>query len=440
MLRLGRAYALALIGCLAACSGGSSSDGEAVLPPPVAPAPTLIAPAQAPAQAPAALAPQPAVSELRIYRNPYQDVDWTTDLRLKSQHHDHVAGDPTMILGYDRAKYDVVSLMDYSGNKVFDYAYRERTWPPERWLPAWMLKEFVNIKLLIPNAEEVGSAHHVTSPFLETYIESAPPLLDSEAGASAPALPSTQYRTLNEAIVVIRNNGGMPCLAHPFTYTYANMRTVRCAEMYNAFAEAARADMPGTWLSERDGNALLLEHWDHALQENQEVIGIAVNDHYGPYWIPRPVSPQIQDSGKIIVMAKGVNAQAYRNAFERGAVFAIRDNGMIKDRYPTVFSVTVAETFASIDATGSVTWKTGGVVVSSGPVLLYTDLPAGARYVRAEVANGDGSVVYTQAFVVRPKTDADGDYDVDGDDRAICAAVVAGVETQVTRRAACGAI
>ena len=68
----------------------------------------------------------------------------------------------------------------------------------------------------------------------------------------------------------------------------------------------------------------------------------------------------------------------------------------------------------------AVKWIADGQIVGNEPMLSYRSLPSGARYVRAEISNAEGSTVYTQAFPVRPVGDVDGDYDVDGDDDALC--------------------
>src|ERR1044072_2439565 len=49
----------------------------------------------------------PGPQSQRIYHNPYGQVAWGNDLRLKAQHHDHVAVNLERIGAYDRAGYDV---------------------------------------------------------------------------------------------------------------------------------------------------------------------------------------------------------------------------------------------------------------------------------------------------------------------------------------------
>jgi len=384
---------------------------------------------------PAAAPRSPSLNgDLRIYRNPYGDVNWSQDLRLKAQHHDHVARTFALplITAYDAAGYDVLSLMDYSGKPSVFYSLQERPWPPERWVPPPILAALVNIKLFIPNGEEVGGDWHATSPFLTTYIEVAP------AGGSA---QPWQYRDTRDLLRLVRELGGLMCLAHPFNVTYEHLEDLRCVEIYNAFGEAAKTELPGNSLQTYDGNAALVAHWDRALAQNQDILGIAVNDHFGPGAArTATINPAALDSGKIIVMAKAATLDAYRSAFERGAFFAIRDRGIVKDRYPVIFSVSAGTTFVSIETNGNVSWKTGGSVVADGPVLRFAAIPANTKYVRAEVTDNDGSIVFTQAFVVRPTGDADADYDVDQDDQMICDAVRQGRESHPLRVAACRAI
>jgi hypothetical protein len=250
-------------------------------------------------------------------------------------------------------------------------------------------------------------------------------------------VPAAQYASLKQLVAAVRSFGGLPCVAHPFNYDYDELEGLLCVEMYNAYAEAARIDMPGTWLHTRDGNAMLLASWDRALERNHRVLGIAVNDHFGPARRGGRVPNEVIDSGKIIVLSKAVTPEAYRNALERGAFFAVRDTGKVKDQYPHVFHISVQETFASIESTGNVTWKTRGNTVTTGPVILYSDLPPDSRYVRAEIAGADGSVVYTQAFAVRPMRDVDGDYDVDGEDANVCKRLQNSTERDAVLEAAC---
>jgi hypothetical protein len=240
-------------------------------------------------------------------------------------------------------------------------------------------------------------------------------------------------------LLMIRIAGGIPCLAHPWysdLATYSN--DVNCIEVYSAYAEAMR-EKNRTEFVAADKNALLLERWNEMLDRNQYIVGIAVNDHTGPYLADGAVSDGTRDSGKIIVMSKDRTLDAYREAFTRGAVIAVRDNGATKDQYPSISNIDVEDRSIEIDVAGDVVWIASRGVVHEGPRLDTSELPTNARWVRAEV-HGDSTVLYLQPFIVRPVGDTDGDYDVDEADGALCDSVTAGANVDLPQRNACADI
>jgi hypothetical protein len=382
-----------------------------------------------PSETPITIETSPTVRSapaLRVYHNPYEKVDWTNDLRLTAQHHDHIALRNHYIAAYDAAGYDVVSLMDYSGNTELTWALRQRVWPANQWVPQYIVASLKNIKLFVPNAEEVGvelrmpwdPIIHATSPFLTTWIEGAP---KTPVGAAELPLLPNQYRTLEQLFALVGANGGFPCLAHPWNYSYTdiNLGSAYCVEIYNALADASK-EQGARWYTEKDRNETILAAWDQALIRNQRVLGIAVNDHFGPYTPAGVVSNKVRDSGKIVVFAKAVTLPAYREAFEAGSFFAVRDYGEIKHQYPKVYSIAADDGYLYAETAETVTWIADGRVVGNQPMLRFKNLSYGVRYVRAEISDAVGSTVYTQAFTVRPLGDVDGDYDVDFDDEALC--------------------
>jgi hypothetical protein len=370
--------------------------------------------------------------DLRIYHSPYRDVDWANDLRLKGQHHDHIGLNTQVISAYDAAGYHALALNEYSGAPALSYALDHRLWPVESFLDAQYLQTLTSIEIWFPSAEEVGlTGTHVDSPFLATYIER----WDPSRGARQP----WHYTSVAELYEVIRAGGGIPILAHPWDPEDdpAELRGAAGMEIYSAYAEAQKS-LGNPDFTSRDRNALLRERWDRALAVDQTILGIAVNDHYGP--LPaQPVSNDIRDSGKVLVLSKANSLQAYREAFASGALLAVQDRGQTKDGYPTVRGITVSESSVAIDSDGSVRWIANGAVISESATLTYTTLRSGTRYLRAEVYNQAGSVVYTQAFWVRPFGDADGDSSVDADDEQVCARVRNGTETDPDRVSACNA-
>jgi hypothetical protein len=278
------------------------------------------------------------------------------------------------------------------------------------------------VKLFIPSAEELGLyRQHFTSPFLDTYIEVAPEATSPtwESRPLAPPKQPWQYSSREEMFDLIEQGGGLPCFAHSWDYGYDNVRGKFCAEIYNAYGAAERSFGDKAFV-EWDRNQELVKNWDFALQFNQEIFGIAVNDHFGPD--STRVSAEIRDSGKIVVLAPSAARADYEARFREGAFFAVKDLGAIKDQFPEVYGIDVAEESIFIETLAHVDWIVQGEAIATGPLLLYSELPVGARYVRAEVSDDVGSVVYTQPFVVRPVGDANGDYDVDIEDLVLCTA------------------
>ena len=408
---------------LVACGGGSGSDGSATAA--STPAPAVATVAAAP---PAQSTTVPVA--LRVYRSPYADVAWSAALRLKAQHHDHVGFNETKIRAYDAAGYNVLVLLDYSGNPLMPQAVKRRLWPLKSVLSDSFVTTMRNIRLFVPGAEEIGDEiMHVTSPFLTTYIQRWDP-------AQGPRKPD-EYETTTELRDLITANDGVAILAHPWHEHIEPAWAARFKgmEIYNAFG-AVFHRKPVTEFMKTDRNAVMLAAWDKALALNSSVVGVAVNDHFGP--LPDfPIDDDLRDSGKIIVLADDPSLEAYRRAFERGAVLAIKDLGTTKDRYPSVSRIVSTGSDVTIDTEGSVRWIAMGEVVGTGPRFQVSALPRSATYLRAEIRNADGSVVFTQAFAIRQVGDSDGDGDVDDTDKQVCAGVQQGAERDPDRIAAC---
>jgi len=377
---------------------------------------------------------------MRVYHSPYSSVDWTATARIKAQHHDHNRARLESIRAYDDAGYQAIVLMDYSGAPSLSYALTYRLWTPEH---VGVTSEFTStlkhLQFFIPGAEEVGIANlHMTSPFLTEYIEdydSASAAVGAQSG-TGPA--SWQYRNPQELVDKINTMGGFAMLAHPWNSAseYAPLKGYHGMEIYSAYAEAKRRQ-GDAYFTAADRNAQILALWDRHLAGDQSLVGISVNDHFGPDSAPDSTDPDVRDSGKIIVYAASTSLDDYRAAFERGALVAVKDVGRSKDQYPTVRAISVQARTISIDTDGEVRWIANGVEVGKGPVLDYVVLARSATYLRAEVSNADGSTVYTQAFSVRPVGDANGDGLVDDADKTICASVNSGADRDHDHVAAC---
>lgn len=368
-----------LVGALAACGGGGSD-------------------AAGPAATAATPSPVPAVASQKVVVgfNPYEDVDFSAHARLLGQHHDHAGVTQSRLLAYDAAGYNVLGLQDYSGNPRLSYAWTQRRWPPDQWLPKGFVAQLKNIEIFLPNSEEVGIPEfHATSSFARTYIESA-------ANPDQPREP-WQYKTNTEMLQLIRAGGGVPCLAHPFeplvdTNYYSR---IPCVEIYSAYSEGLK-EQGNPYFTAVDRRRVMLENWDRLLRENPRVLGIAVNDHFGPDSPPfQKVSRRARDSGKVQVFVHEATLPAYENAFRRGAFFAIVDHGDTKGEFPFVRDIVVRQDGIFIDTDASVRWITNFGPVAQGNLLALGSLPDRTTYARAEISNAAGTV-YTQAFTIVP--------------------------------------
>lgn len=348
----------------------------------------------------AALEALQAPPRVRVARNPYADVDFQRALRLKTALHEHVRDRPEYILRMDAAGYDAVPIMHYSGIASDERFWHERRWPPERVLPPDLFEQLRNIKLFFPSAEEVGF-DHMTSPFLTTYIAKW------EEGYYEQREP-WHYGSTQEAIDLIVEHGGLAFIAHPWEQPneYTKLRGFRGMELYNAYCRAKFQ------LGEfsNDCNEDLMRSWDRVLRSRPSVVGIAVNDWFGPFRDrpPEIADSDVWDSGKTIVLADAPTLPAFRDALERGAVLAVKDLGVIDDAYPELREIRVGEREIHIELAeerdGVVRWIADGkVVATNAPALALSRLARGTRYVRAEIENAEGSTVYTQAFVLEPR-------------------------------------
>ncbi|MGE0520987.1 MAG: hypothetical protein AB7P78_18540 [Candidatus Binatia bacterium] len=352
---------------------------------------------------------------LRIYYDPYAQVDWTTDKALLAQHHDHAGASIPRLMAYDNAGYNVMPLMDYSGVPKMQSALRQRLWPISSCVTPETIARFQNIKLLFPNAEEVGiPQRHLTSPFMTDFIEHYDGAADTD--------PAPKYHTEEDAVDLIRSRDGLPLLAHPW-YSATEVLAgpdVFGMEIYSAYIAAKRAEGVPDFVNE-DRNAKLLSNWDAALSTGRWWVGIAVNDHYGPYAPADATEPALRDSGKILVYVHEETLESYRDAFERGALFAIQDKGVTKGGYPKVQSVAVGFNSVTIDAPDAtaIHWIVNGDVIGTGPTLQYSILPPRSVYLRAEIL-GETHVVYTQPFILRHVEDMDGDGRLSREDEMIC--------------------
>jgi hypothetical protein len=363
-----------------------------------------------------------------IYRNPYSTVDWASYVPAKAQHHDHIGTNTGQIKAYDNAGYRVVSLMNYSGVASLSYSLKERPWPPSAALTTDFISSLKNISLFVSNAEEIG-VEHITSSFMTSYIALWEP-------SYYPTRLAWHYSSIQEAIDLVRNNGGVPIIAHPWEWNrYSDLQRYAGIEIYTAYAMWKYR----TGEFKTDLNQDLVKNWDIALRSNPRLLGIAVNDHFGP---GQPdIDTDVRDSGKILVWLKpGFSPSEYEAAFRAGQFVAVKDLGRTKDLHPSIASITVTDSLLEVRTTGAVSsirWIANGIEIGHDPALIMTTVPASAAYVRAEIANAEGSVIYTQAFTVSRMGDTNNDGAVNLQDAAVCAAVQARQDTDPYHVNAC---
>lgn len=373
----------------------------------------------------------------RIWYDPYADVSWPTTLRLKAQTHDHTATTPARLLSYDSAGYNFVPLMDYSGVATLSYALTKRLWPAESVVAASVRSSVRNILAWVPSAEEVGH-QHVTSLFLTNYIAKW------DAG-SFPSREPWMYGSANEAITLINELRAFPILAHPWGpwSWFQSLQGYRGMEIYSAYAEhrfgeQKTATSDDRFFAARNRNIDLVEAWDRVLLTGQFIVGVSVNDHFGPDRPLSAVTRRVRDSGKIIVLTDEATLAGFESAMRRGSVFAIVDYGEEKGLIPRIDSIRVRGDRIRVFSDGSVRWIVDGEPRGAGDGHIdLSALPPSSRYLRAEVRNANGSTIYLQPIQLRPRGDTNGDFLVDGEDDRVCAQVAAGTDTSAVRAAAC---
>ena len=390
------------------------------------------------------LLPRPSAgADYTVSYNPYANVDWATTLRCQSQHHDHVDS-AAKVAAMDAAGYCAIMFMSYSGyyrpstSAEWNAAGRplpdpgvcvgwcgQRRWPPTSFgAPALPL---ANLRFYLPGAEEVAllanglPSAHLTSPFLTTYVEGA-----GCPGCGPGGIPTARHSgTLpidqiwssdQQGIDQIVWHGGHATLNH-WVNGPASYPALLALDGYGSFE--IFNNYHRMW-DDRRGNDLfsnrMIAAWDYLLQhKSTRIWGVAVNDWFSA-WTPLgptsdpanfpDVTPRNRDRGKLQVLLQSHKRLAYRVAFEAGAFFAVVEDNETKSAYPTVFYVRVKTdsiAIATIAGTETIRWIGNGVGVGTGSTLSLSGLPAGLRYVRAEIDDGRGRKVFTQPFTLSPR-------------------------------------
>ena len=337
-----------------------------------------------------------------IKYNPYKNVDWYFTHRALAQHHDHMGRlSLDRITAYDEAGYDVIVPLDYAGKKSGGTDYCDyRLWPVHQFLSGFnsdqeVLSTLNNIKLFIPSMEEIG-CHHITSPFLTTYIGLWEPDYDTTK-------QPWHYETSQQCINLINQYGAMAIIAHPTENVnfYMDLTNYKGIEIVNAHYYRMWV-LQQEYPYQTNYNEHFQNVWDYLLtNKDTKIWGFAVNDWWGPW---RDSDESYVDSGKILVMLAAYNTAEYRNSLEKGSFFAIHDWGQgrqNKNRYPIITSITTSDYSITVNTDGLVSWIANGEKIAEGSQINLLDLSPewDYKYVRAEISNAYGTV-YTQPWTL----------------------------------------
>ena len=396
--------------------------------------------------------------EFVVSNNPYRNVNFSTTQRCMAQLHDHVKT-VDRIAPYDAAGYCAITWMDYAGNYstkcsatqvglgnctdeqigqrletrlgLFDppATATGRPWPAED-NGATNPASLTSIDFYIPGMEDLGlteangSTAHGHSTFMTEYIEAAGCSSCGLDGApvrpAATVPPENQYTDNRSLINLINAKGGFAIFNHPSLGTIGTDEPPigwMGIEIVNTFM-ALRDDVSLSGISNRLSNAR--GYWDAALESRSARIwAVAVNDNYGPYkdlcgaagqpactstQVPNPLLASDLDQGKIEVLLTSKDLTTFEAAFRQGAFFAVHENenAVTKGAYPQVTNITVTTSDITITTTAgteTITWIGNGSTISGANATInLRTLPAGTKYVRAEINDGAGRTLYTQPF------------------------------------------
>jgi hypothetical protein len=228
---------------------------------------------------------------------------------------------------------------------------------------------------------------------------------------------TTSYTGTDDFITKVHDIGLNIVLNHPahsVPSTY-DARDFDAMEMYNGFFSMEdEGDVPGTPCAQNDNIAEMRAVWDHQLQnKSARIWGTSVSDWAGtwqtrgirinPCW---PLSTdQNMDRGKLEMFLTAYNLTSWLEAFDKGAFVAIVENNATKSTYPKLDNVVVTSvsiSLSTIDDDETVNWIGNGASVGTGWIIDLTDLGVGLKYLRAEISDGAGRVVYTQPFEINP--------------------------------------
>ena len=392
----------------------------------------------------------PAVGGNRLYtqHNPYGSVNWSTTLKCQAQHHDHILSG-SMMNNADDDGYCAVTWLDYEGGCDISDAtewvddgeinpdpgqikgfWGYKRWPPtDHGAPA-VPGIFTSLKFYIPGAENVGFSY--TGAHIHTYSLGMLDYIDSEGCGPTNCNPASQspsgtscagveqsYNTAQGMLDRISALGGTPILAHNGGgLSYQRLPAVEIFNNLFALEDQGDADTANV--------DAYMAGWDGLNdREGGGIWGTSVNDRYGNSnaQVGSPASTSTCapnctgvdgntfgaadiDRGKLEVLLPTYNYQSYLAAFRDGASFAIVENNATKSAYPNVTEIGILGnviTITTVADSETVTWVSNGASIVGGNSfsLDLSTLPLTTTWVRAELDDGAGRILYTQPFSIR---------------------------------------
>ena len=378
-----------------------------------------------------------------VSNNPYATVNWATTIHCQAQHHDH-AYNSSRITDLSNAGYCAATAMHYQGgftptayatwvsqgspNPEMGVAIgwaEPKRWPPtDHGFPALPLN---SLRLYLPGAEERGAfasgtnSEHFFSLGLTTYMETVGcDACGNSGGAVRNHNPlglaaGERWATNQEFIDKATTLGSMVTLNHPAGSPSSKDSLdpfPRAVEIYNNYHAMNDEGVGGTCGTSYIAGFQAL--WDHVLEaKSARIWGVAVNDWVSAWTaLGTPsvacwptVTTQNRDRGKLDVLVSTYDLSSYLDAFDRGAFFAVVEDNAVKSAYPEVTEIRVYTSqilIATSAGTETITWIGNGSVQGTGATISLRGLPAGLKYLRAEIDDGAGRVVYTQPFELTP--------------------------------------
>lgn len=337
----------------------------------------------------------------RVSYNPYKGVDWKNDFRCLTQFHDHAVSPglfEQFLNHYDAAGYQAVSVLHYSGVPSRPDTWQKRYWPVSAYASTAandteLLARYRNLRILIPAAEEVGY-HHILSPFMTEYIE-------KWEGTDPSQRQPYHYDSSQTCIDRIRERGGLAILAHPWNRLehYDPYSGFQAIEVYSGYAnhKAAAGELV-------DNNPQFLKVWDHLLAtKSTRIWGTGANDWFGPGREDlREEFATHLDTGKTLVLIREWTLESLRESFQKGALFAVKDLGLVKGEFPVIGEIRVDENQIQIETNGEVIWIAGQTTYASGNTFSLLHRPSDLKYIRAQISNAAGEV-FVQPFTLEPR-------------------------------------